>query len=187
LRAQGDLSNDWLRNKTVVESDHTRIFRFDALTKRLTAMQVFVNTGDRDVLVFEVTGIEYNATLDPALFALQLPESTIWSVPADQMPVPAEGLPANPKEAAALLFDALSKEDWQRALSVYPDSEVQPAFKKTYAGLTVNSLGEPFQSGVYRGWFVPYEITLKSGLVKKHNLAVRNDNSKKRWVVDGGF
>ena len=37
------------------------------------------------------------------------------------------------------------------------------------------------------GGFVPYEIKFKSGKVHKHNLAVRNDNPAKRFVVDGGI
>jgi hypothetical protein len=34
---------------------------------------------------------------------------------------------------------------------------------------------------------VPYEVRLKSGKVKKMNLALRNDNPDKKWMVDGGF
>jgi RNA polymerase sigma-70 factor (ECF subfamily) len=61
--------------------------------------------------------------------------------------------------------------------------------------LTVNQLpereaeviGEPFQSGIYRGYFVPYQIRMRNGYVKSHNLAVRNDNPNGRWMVEGGF
>ena len=49
------------------------------------------------------------------------------------------------------------------------------------------TIGEPFQSGRYPGWFVPYEIKLNSGEIKAHNLALRNDNDAGRYVVDGGF
>ena len=49
------------------------------------------------------------------------------------------------------------------------------------------SLGEPFQSAGYAGWFVPYEIKLKSGGTKKHNLAIRNDNPAHRFQFDGGI
>jgi hypothetical protein len=51
----------------------------------------------------------------------------------------------------------------------------------------VISVGEPFQSGLYAGYFVPYEIRLRDGTVKKYKLAVRNDNPAHRWVVDGGY
>ena len=48
-------------------------------------------------------------------------------------------------------------------------------------------IGEPFRSGSYPGWFVPYEIKLWTGETRKFNLAVRNDNPARRYIVDGGF
>jgi hypothetical protein len=59
--------------------------------------------------------------------------------------------------------------------------------KDFFGGLTVINIGEPFKSGLYPGEFVPYEIKFKNGEVKKMNLAVRNDNPNKVWIVDGGF
>jgi hypothetical protein len=59
--------------------------------------------------------------------------------------------------------------------------------KKEYGGLTVISIGEPFKSGVYAGYFVPYTIRLRKGENKSYKLAVRNDNPERRWVVDGGI
>jgi len=37
------------------------------------------------------------------------------------------------------------------------------------------------------GAFVPYEIRLQNGAVKKFHLQVRCDNPDKRWYVDGGI
>jgi hypothetical protein len=51
----------------------------------------------------------------------------------------------------------------------------------------VTFIGEPFQSGIYAGWFVPYELRFPGGHVKRWNLAVRNDNPQHRWIQDGGF
>ena len=59
--------------------------------------------------------------------------------------------------------------------------------KRVYGGMQVISLGEPFKSGLYPGYFVPYEIRLKNGYGKKHNLAVRNGNKAHRWMMDGGY
>ncbi len=59
--------------------------------------------------------------------------------------------------------------------------------KNYLGGIEIISIGEPFKSGNYGGWFIPYEIKLKSGYIKKHNLAIRNDNRAKRWQVDGGI
>jgi hypothetical protein len=59
--------------------------------------------------------------------------------------------------------------------------------KEYLGGLQVISLGEPFQAKPYPGWFVPYEIKFKNREVHKHNLAIRNDNPTKRYMVDGGI
>jgi len=185
-KAQGDFTNDWIRNKSVSSSDHTRIYRFDAATKRLAGMELVLNLPGPNVPVFEITEIRYNEPVDPALFSLVLPENVIWSVPPERMPVHGP-LPQSPKEAATVLFDAMSREDWEQALVVWPESAVPAKVKEYFGGLRVMSIGEPFQSGLYRGWFVPYEIQLKSGETKKHNLAVRNDNPAGRWVWDGGL
>ena len=40
-KAQGDFTNDWLKNKTIETADHSRIYRLDARTKRLQGLQVF--------------------------------------------------------------------------------------------------------------------------------------------------
>jgi hypothetical protein len=165
----------------------TRVYRFDALTSRLQGLQVFVHANAQDVLVFEVTEVRYNEPIDPALFALELPVDVVRSVSPEEMPAPAGAVPTNAKEAATLFFESLSREDYSQLLTVYPVSTVDPKIKTIFGGLKVNSIGEPFQSGLYHGWFVPYEIQLKNGEVKKHNLAIRNDSRQKRFQVDGGF
>jgi hypothetical protein len=35
--------------------------------------------------------------------------------------------------------------------------------------------------------FVPYEIRLKDGTVKKWQLSIRCDNPEHRWYFDGGL
>ncbi len=185
-RKASNVGNDWVKNKSVSESDHTRIYRFDPVTKRLEGMQIVLHAADGDSVVFEITGIRYNEPLDPALFTLVVPQNAIWSVDPEKMPT-NRPLPNSPKEAAIMAFDAMSREDWPQALVVFSESDFNQNFKTMFGGLQVISTGEPFQSGLYRGWFVPYEIKLKSGQVRKHNLALRNDNAAKRWVLDGGL
>ena len=182
--AQGDFRNDWLLNKTISSSNHTRVYRFDIASKRLESMQLALNTKAGDVPVFEITGVTYNQSFDPKLFTIDLPQNVVRALPPEQMPT-ARALPQSPKDAAAMFFDALSRQDADELLAVFPASAAPPWFK-SMASLHVVSLGEPFQSGRYAGWFVPYEITM-NGDTKKHNLAVRNDNPAHRWVFDGGF
>ena len=51
-------------------------------------------------------------------------------------------------------------------------------------------LGTPFRSAISilnGDWFVPYEIKLKDGMVRKWNLALQPYKPAKRYFVDGGL
>jgi outer membrane lipoprotein-sorting protein len=182
--ARGDFTNDWLLNKSISSSNNIRVYRFEAGTKRLESMQLVLNTPSADVPVFEITAITYNEALDPKLFTMDVPANAVRAVPAEQMPATSL-LPQSAKEAAARFFGALARNNTDELLTVYPTS-APPDWMDRITTLQVISLGEPFQSGLYPGWFVPYEITI-NGEGKKHNLAVRNDNPTHRWVFDGDF
>jgi hypothetical protein len=184
--ARGDFSNDWSKNKSIPESDHTCVYEFDSGTKRLKGLQVMVHAGNADVTVLEITSISYNEAFPSNLFTLQLPSDVNWIVNPTQLKPPPAGL-KGPKQAATFFFDALAREDWDAVLQVYPVSRVSDEMKRDSGGLEVVSIGEPFKSGLYPGYFVPYEVRLPGGSTKKHKLAVRNDNPAARWVVDGGF
>jgi nitrate reductase NapAB chaperone NapD len=63
--AQGDFTNDWLKNKTITESDNRRIYRFDAETKLLEALKIYIYPEKgKEVLVLEIKDIEYNIDID---------------------------------------------------------------------------------------------------------------------------
>lgn len=178
---------DYLRNKFISESDHLKVYRFDGETKLLEGLQVYVHTDDKDVLIFEVTDIEYNKEFDNNIFVLNLPENMIWYGQPQILPDNEKYVKMSPKEVATAFFDACAKEDWNEFLKFWPATAVDESIKSYLGGLEIISIGEPFKSGRYPGWFVPYEIRLKDGTVKKFNLAIRNDNPAKRWVVDGGI
>jgi hypothetical protein len=185
-KAQGDFANDWTRNTSVAESDHTRVYRFDASTGRLTGLQVILHDGGIDTVVFEITEIRYNEPIAPELFTVALPDDVISDVPPDQMPV-NRVLPATARDTAVTFLEGMARRDWDRVLTVYPATAVPEGLQRFGGGLHIVSIGQPFQSGLYAGWFVPYEIELADGTRKKWNLSVRNDNPARRWVQDGGF
>ena len=180
-QARGNFANDWARNKSITESDHTAVYRFDAEGKRLEALQVLV----ANVVVAEFTEFRYDEELPPALFTASLPANVSWETDAGSKTGQVSF--AGPKEAVAYFFDALAREDWDAVLQVMQRSPVQPGVKSTYGGLQVISLGEAFQSGLYPGYFVPYQVRLNDGTIKNHKIAIRNDNPAHRWVVDGGY
>jgi len=92
-----------------------------------------------------------------------------------------------PREAAQNFFTACSQNNWDEMVKYWMASTVDDRMKGYLGGLEIVELGAPFQSGDYPGWFVPYEIRLKSGDTKKHNIAIRNDNPAHRFIVDGGI
>jgi hypothetical protein len=181
---------DYLRNKFIMDSDHLKVYQFDTKTKLLEGLQVYVHTDNEDVLIFEVTDIGYDTEFDDGVFALDLPEDMIWSKDLEILPDNKRYEDMTPKEVATVFFQACADEDWEEALKFWGASRIDDRIKDYLGGLEIISIGEPFQSGGYArglGWFVPYEIKLKSGDIKKHNLAIRNDNKAKRYNVDGGI
>jgi hypothetical protein len=173
-------------NKSIDESDHTCIYKFDSATKRLQSLQVLIRAGGQDVSVLELSDIRYNEVLPETLFALQIPEGAEQLTTAETMPAtPATIL--GPKETAEYFFNGLAREDWDAVLNVFPMNPIPDRMKSAYGNLSIESIGEPFQSGLYPGYFVPYRVRFVDGTEKSMNLAVRNDNPQKRWMVDGGF
>ncbi len=105
-----------------------------------------------------------------------------------------------PAQATRIFLEACSREDWSEANKFMPpglltqNPSLGNTFKSTYGGLEIVSLGTPFQSEViiqaglkYPGVFVPYEIRLKSGRIKKWQVAIRCDNPDHHWYWDGGM
>jgi hypothetical protein len=92
-----------------------------------------------------------------------------------------------PKEMTIVFFQACADEDWDELLKFMSDSEIRQETKDYYGGLEIISIGESFKTDEYHGWLVPYEVRLKSGSIKKWNLAVSNRNLVQRYICDGGF
>lgn len=193
--AQGaDYANDYLLNTSIYDAATRRVYRFGADSELLESLQVFVHPdGDKeepaaDVLVFEVVQIEYDPLMDDnQLFTLELPQDVIWYEQPQVLPDNPKYEEMSPQQVALAFFRACSEENWDEVLKFYPSSEIDSRMKGYLAGLEIVSIGTPFQSGSYPGWFVPYEIKLKIGETKNHNLALRCDNPAGRFVVDGGI
>jgi hypothetical protein len=92
-----------------------------------------------------------------------------------------------PKAAAAAFFKACADRNWAEVLKFTPMQESDPRFErmKDYlGGLEMVSLGEPYQSDKYAGWYVPYEIKMP---VTELNIRVSNTNPAKRHVILGFY
>ena len=84
-----------------------------------------------------------------------------------------------------MFFEGCENQDWEKVKKLY--NPISDAVKEVYGGAKIIRIGKAFKSGSYPGVFVPYEVKLKSGEIKKFNMAVRNDNKEKVWQVDGGI
>ena len=117
-----------------------------------------------------------------------------------------------PAEVAQTFFDACGKEDWS-TVGKFWQGTLDDRIKKYLGGMEVVSLGKPFRARMsiaallelqpslrsqLKGMgnrkdiqgpqvFVPYEIRLKDGSVKKWQLSIRCDNPEKKWYFDGGL
>lgn len=80
---------------------------------------------------------------------------------------------------------ACASENWEEAEKFF--SPLSNNLKQYLGGLKIVSLGEAFTSSKYPGKFVPYEIRLKAGATKQHNLALKRHPEADRWFVDGGI
>jgi len=180
---------DYLRNKSIECSDHLKIYEFDAETKLLEDLDIYVHDKDRDVLVFRLVQAEYNVEFEPdLLFTLELPPDVIRTVPLAILPDNERYEKMTPKEAATVFFTAWANEDWDEVLKFDGQTGVPQLMKDYYGGLTVIEIGEPFQSASSNErWFVPFKIKLKSGEVGEHKLALVRDEHAKRFRYDGGL
>ena len=182
-KAKGDFTNDYLKNSSIMESDNKRIYTFDKGTKLLQAMQVQILYKNEYHTVFETTSILYNIPVDMEKLT-ERPVNIEWitlNAPSNNPVLTG----VSSKEAARLVFTALANKNIEPVKEAfgYWDKMI---IKKFY-GLELLELGEAFKSGRYPGEFVPYKIKLPDGKIKTHNIALRNDNKNKVWMVDGGL
>jgi hypothetical protein len=182
-------ASDFLKNAFFDLSDMRRVYRFDAKTDKLEGMEAYLHEPGGDVLVWTIERIEYDRPIDPSVFALKLPKSVRWSTEPKPLPDNKKYEKMTPEQAARAFFEACAKEDWAE-VEKFKTAPVGEESKNYLGGLQLIRLGTPFQSfiSILNGdWFVPYEIKLKDGTVRKWNLALRPNKAAKRYIVDGGI
>ncbi len=178
--------DDYLKNKFIMDSDNRRTYHFDRKSRRLEGLEIHLREKEGDTLIFEITEIEYNQPIDPKVFTLELPDDVVFYEEPKVLPDNEKYARMTPKEAARAFFEACAQEDWDE-YTKFDGLPPNDKMKQYLGGLEIVQLGEPFRSEGYSGWYVPYEIKLKSGHVKKFNLALRKDNPAKRFILDGGL
>jgi len=177
----GLADNNYLNNKSFDTADLRRVYRFDAQTNQLEAVQVYLEANSGEVLVFESSQIDYDQPIDSAEFHLDLPADVSWLQEPQRLPDNAKYAAMTPQQAARAFFEACGRGDWTEAQKFNP-IPLNDRDKQLLGGLEIVSLGNAFRSKPYPGWFVPYEIKLPP---QKMNVRLSNANSAKRYVITG--
>jgi hypothetical protein len=190
-KALGDFRNTYALNKSINESNNRRVYIFDKSTNLLKSLEVYIEFGNKEIEILHLSTIKYDEPVADSTFIITLPENLKWVSFDKILNDKHTGLSGvTSEEAAKRFFEAWKQNDWNTVDQLMPgflnSSEVE-LVKQEFGGLTIVSIGKSFKSGQYAGEFVPYEVRLKSGTVKKMNLALRCDNKEKKWYIDGGF
>jgi hypothetical protein len=178
--------NDVSRDNWLEDSDHLKVYRFDADTKLLEGFQVFVFSKSENVLVFEITDIEYDGQIGNELFTLEMPEDINWIKEPEILPNNDVYRNMTPAEAATTFLQAVTDNNAEEVLKFWPYSKIGKNQIGGMGQIASFSIGTPFQSESRSvSWFIPFEAKLKDGRIVTGRLAMRNDNDAGRFVVDG--
>jgi outer membrane lipoprotein-sorting protein len=178
--------SDYLKNKFFMTADTRRVYVFDNESELLESVKIYTTAPGGEQLVFELTQIDYNQAIDPAVFELQLPAGVTWDQGMKTVPDNAKYTAMTPEQAARAFFEACSREDWAE-VEKFCTFANNDRFKQYLGGVEIVSLGQAFTSAANAAQFVPYELKLRGGELKKHNLALKKDPNTGRWFVDGGI
>ena len=185
VSAKGDFTNPYLRNTSIQESDTRREIVFDKQTSLIKSMKIFVKDKSREVLVVDIKSIEYNVPLNRAEITA-VEQGVEWIDVSAQRKATGKFAGITPEQAAQMIFSAVENNDIEQVKEAFGYYDIDKILEG-YKGLRLIRLGKSFKSGSYPGVFVPYEVRMPNGKIVKHNLALRNDNPNKEWMIDGGI
>ena len=176
-----DSSNQ--KNHFIGTSDQRKVYRFDEQTLRLESVQIYLEEPAGETLVFESTQIDYNQTINPALFHLDLPADVAWYQEPQKVAGPDPYAKLTADQAARSFFEACSREDWTE-VSKFWITPINDQLKQYLGGVKIINLGAAYSSAPYPGRFVPYEIELRP---QELNVRVSNTNAAGRYVITGTY
>ena len=162
--------------------DRETELRWSLDTQALTGLKTWVRIDGKRVLYSELLAIEYLPSAEPEWFQIALLDDVRFGGVK-------EGTPADnalgPADVARGLFEAAQQKD-QVFLETYVPSPATVDWAMQVPPFEILYIGEPFRTGRYVGVYVPYKIRVDSE-IKEWQLALRNDNPERRWVLDGGI
>ncbi len=172
--------DDPMKNLFFDIADARRVYCFDARTKLLEAVQIFLRRPSGEVLIFDLSQIDYNQPVKPALWQLELPANVNWIQEAQILPDNGKYASMTAEQATRAFLEACGREDWNEVGKFI--SSITAQLKQYSGGLEVISVGKSYGSKVYAGRFVPYTIKLPP---EEINMRLSNENPAKRYVLMG--
>ncbi|MDE5628698.1 MAG: hypothetical protein K2I69_03965 [Muribaculaceae bacterium] len=178
--AQGNFDNPYLLNSSITESDNVRRYIIDAVSKKLKSATVSVISGGKEIEVLKVVSINYGSYNDNP-FTL---DKDIKFVETENSPAGLKGLTA--EETASAVLNAFA--DWDETIldSVMIPEISEAVYREQYSGSKLISIGQSFTSGSGNSVFVPYTLRLRSGTLRRHNVALQKTDMG-GWIVVGGL
>ena len=146
-------------------------------------MKIDMLDGGAATTVVELKNIAYDIEVDASLFTH--PEDGIaWT---DLTKPVGSDLFAGitPELAVDKMFAAM--RTWDSAVLEQIITFVPVDRFEKYKGCMLVESGDHFRSGDYAGVFVPCKVKFADGSTEKLLVALRNDNAKGAWVLDGGM
>ena len=189
-KAMGEFGNTYRLNGSILESNNRRVYHFDAATGLLRSAEIFISDKGKETEVLKVTEIQYDTEIAESVFTIDLPAGAEWLTLAQANPGKTNPDWNSPLALTKAFLEACANRDWPTIFKIDPSWEHSAkleSFKEIYGGIKIISIGKPFKSGRYPGTFVPCTIKNTAGDVSTHNIAVRNDNPGKVWILDGGY
>ena len=189
--AQGDFTNDYSRNTSILESDTIREYEFSKEGGELLSLKISAKIIGISRVIVEMTDLQYAPVIKPNSFIvdenIEWIDNTEAGLTAAYETLPFEQfIDITAEEAVIKMFEAASvwNED---LLKVVMRNMSLRQMEKTYKGCQLLEHEPSFKSGLYNGVFIKCKLQMSDGSIRKVVVAMRNDNSAKAWVADGGL
>lgn len=174
--------------------DTRQTYVFDAAGGLLRSLLIEGDWQGEYLPLVRIENVEY-LQYDPRVFKLELPEDVLWSDNSivDDAQQPRSNRAATAEGSARVFFESWIAEDYQ-TMGLYCSGFPYPALLKRawedgQAPVKLLFLGEASRDleSTYSGLYVPYELLMTNGQVKKHKIALKPFDDNSGWYVDGGI
>lgn len=147
-----------------------------------------VAEGEKTLLI-HIDNVQYNVMISRASIT-QLPDVQ-WTDGAEVTDIDEDRLRSLQNETAAqaarrILQAIISGDNSQANEALLSYRDVLPALTESMKGCKVTDFQER-SADDYAGTYVFYTLTYLDGKQEQKHIALRNDNDKRIWIVDGGL